>query len=207
FYGFITHYIIDRVFHEYICQIAETVEEHVSLEIKLDEYLVKKIWGKEAIILDPLKQVNIGRTLPVFIENYFKKILVKIYDYNVEKLKFIDKSYRDFKLALWILYSPAYLKVKRIGLNIVNYFLKWDIKKMIYSQTRNTELLNENITARFDRLLIRATELGDMFLPVIDRYIKNQIDKNELRYLYFEFKKEFKAEQVSIEEIAQIPEL
>ncbi|MFW6007080.1 MAG: zinc dependent phospholipase C family protein [Halanaerobiales bacterium] len=204
FYGYATHYIIDSIFHEYICKITDTSEDHVFLEIKLDEYLVNKIWNKKVISLNPLTEINSGIKIPSNIEEFFQEALTVIYDYNSE-VKFINQSYRDFKIALWILYAPTFMTIKKLGFNIVNYFLTWDINKIVYvNKEEDFPLFKEKVADNFNNLLSRSVKVGEVLVYYLNEFMEGKVKKRELQNMISEIEENYKTEKFALEDISRI---
>ena len=204
FCGFIIHFISDILYHKSILKKIETNEEHISMEIKLDTYLVSKVWHKEAYFIDSLKKVNIGNALPFYIENFYKKILSAKTDYHLN-LNYINSSYKDFKRLFKILYTPG--NIKRKLLFLADYFISWNIKNVIYPLETEFPVFQEDYEKEFDDILFKAVNISTRLLTGVYNYMIYQIDKDELSRILDESKKAVNDVKFSQEDISQVASL
>jgi len=201
FCGFISHFVVDILFHRSILKKVKNSEEHIGLETKLDSYLVKKLWNKEVSLLDTRKSIDIGKELPDYIEQFYKNILTLRTNYNLN-LGYISDSYHDFKLFLRITATPGFFKRKIF--DIINLFAPWDIKSIIYPSQTNMPVFPEKIEREFNQILSRAVKISDEIMTGIYNYLIYRIKESELQSVLGDYQKRLKGQVIKKKELPQI---
>lgn len=175
--GFLTHYTLDETAHPFICARTKNFNQHKTLEINLDTYLVKKFWNKQAHRLAPIPVINIGENLPQIIRKYYQYLLTNIYNYNNE-FNFINDSYQDYKQVFSIFYSPH--KIKKLILKLLNYFLTFDISTLIYPDKPDYKILTNEEYLEFLDLFKQGIIEGVKLIETMINYLQGEIEKEEL---------------------------
>ncbi|MGM8366301.1 zinc dependent phospholipase C family protein [Virgibacillus sp. W0181] len=116
-FGFVTHHILDRNTHPYIHYFAGYEgSNHQRLEVIIDTLLMKNHHNLKTWKTPVYKEINIGRSIDKQIVHLLYSTINRYYpEIRQEKAAYIQKSYRDMKLALKILADPYGWKNKLLG--------------------------------------------------------------------------------------------
>ena len=177
FMGVITHFLLDKYFHEVIDQNTNNGVQHKRFELELDCLLVKRYFKKECFKINPKSYIKTNEKL--------NSLIVDIYYYNITKLKdknfqieLINKSYQSMLKAHQILYSP--FKVKAYMFKFIDKFLSLNLHQYIYANIDNYLYLNQTV---FDEIYSLFPDFISESINVIKHftlYLKNKEEKQEL---------------------------
>ncbi|SHJ59499.1 zinc dependent phospholipase C family protein [Paramaledivibacter caminithermalis] len=174
FSGFIVHYAIDKNEHPFINARTKNFYEHKLLEMKLDTYFIKKYWDKKVHLISPSSKINIGKKLPSSIIEYYKNIVSRVFNINLEAST-INDSYRDYKKVFNIFYSPK--NYKRFWLNMLNTFIPMDISIFIYPTDVDNKILTNDEFLEFKSILMKGASEGVKLIELAAAYLKDEIKK------------------------------
>jgi hypothetical protein len=187
--GFITHHLLDRNTHPYIhYRAGYKGNNHQKLEIIIDTLLMKHYRNIETWKTPVYKQIDHGKTLYGPIESTLKNTINMFFRETVRKLPkdFIDKSYRDMKLALRVLFDPLGWKNKLLKEKVSSFsyqkcvdnkdFLNQN-KKNWYHPAVKDEKSNESF---FELMENAETEGFEIISNIIDYWSKGNENKLDL---------------------------
>lgn len=122
-FGFVTHHILDRNTHPYInYRAGYEGNKHQQLEIIIDTLIMEKLNNLKTWKTPVYKEIDVGRSLSSQVIHLLHKMINKHYpELNIKKSGYIQKSYRDMKLALKILYDPYGWKNALLGSLVSSY--------------------------------------------------------------------------------------
>ncbi len=169
FYGVLCHYVLDKYLHSFINKLVVNDWEHKRVEQKLDIFLVDKLWREKAYRLPPVEAINIGESLPVEIDEYYRYLLSTLFDYSPE-IDFIEDSYQDMKKVLSIFYCPERYKCQ--VLKILNKLLPLDISIYIYPEKVDVNFFGEKEKKEIYSLLNRARREGAGLIKLVNSKVQ-----------------------------------
>ncbi|MUK90058.1 hypothetical protein GMD78_16930 [Ornithinibacillus sp. L9] len=107
-FGFVTHHILDRNTHPYIhYRAGYEGNKHQKLEVCIDTLMMEKDKNIKTWKVPVYKEINVGPSLHEDIIELLHETIKKHYPMVEEETTYyIEKSYRDMKLALRILSDP-----------------------------------------------------------------------------------------------------
>ncbi|WP_430787863.1 zinc dependent phospholipase C family protein [Virgibacillus flavescens] len=107
-FGFVTHHILDRNTHPYIhYRAGYEGSKHQELEVKIDTVMMDKFHNMKTWKAHVHKEIDVGYTLDKEIKQLLQSKIKKHYpEVCPDSASYIQKSYRDMKLALKILSDP-----------------------------------------------------------------------------------------------------
>ncbi|WP_164669609.1 zinc dependent phospholipase C family protein [Virgibacillus doumboii] len=107
-FGFVTHHILDRNAHPYIhYRAGYEGSNHQKLEVLIDTLMMKKYHNLKTWKVPVYKEINVGYTLDKEIAGLLNKTINKHFpEVKRNSLSYIQKAYRDMKLALKLLSDP-----------------------------------------------------------------------------------------------------
>ncbi|GGJ87926.1 hypothetical protein GCM10007063_07980 [Lentibacillus kapialis] len=107
-FGFVTHHILDRNAHPYIhYRSGYEGNKHQKLEVLIDTLMMKKYHHLKTWKANVSNEINVGSKLDNrIVGGLHKAINVHYPEWNVTSDDYIQKAYRDMKLALKLLADP-----------------------------------------------------------------------------------------------------
>ncbi|WP_330948558.1 zinc dependent phospholipase C family protein [Virgibacillus sp. MG-45] len=107
-FGFITHHILDRNTHPYInYRAGYNSNNHQRLEVIIDTIMMEKYHNLKTWKTPVYKEINVGTRLNASIVELLHETIQKHYpDIAKSSSSYIQKAYRDMKLALKLLSDP-----------------------------------------------------------------------------------------------------
>lgn len=107
-FGFVTHHILDRNTHPYVHYHAGyEANNHQKLEVIIDTAMMQKYHNLKTWKSPVFKEIDVGFILDKTIVELLHATIRKHYpEINRDSASYIQKAYRDMKLALWILADP-----------------------------------------------------------------------------------------------------
>lgn len=107
-FGFVTHHVLDRNAHPYInFRAGYTGNKHQELEILIDTVMMDKFHNMTTWNAHVHKEIDVGYSLDKGIIDLLYAKIKKYYpDVAKDSGAYIQKSYRDMKLALRLLSDP-----------------------------------------------------------------------------------------------------
>lgn len=122
-FGFVTHHILDRITHPFIHYHAGYEENNQQkLAVKIDTLMMQRHHNLKTWKTPVYKEIDIGyvmkKEIVVLIHETIKKHFPEI---NKNSTRYIQKAYRDMKLALKLLADPYGWKNKLFSQSISAY--------------------------------------------------------------------------------------
>ncbi|MEC5423715.1 zinc dependent phospholipase C family protein [Virgibacillus sp. C22-A2] len=107
-FGFITHHVLDRNTHPYIhYRAGYEGSNHQKLEVVIDTLMMEKYHNLKTWKAPVYKEIDVGMSLNNEINLLLHEKIQKHYpELNRKTPEYIQKAYRDMKLALRILADP-----------------------------------------------------------------------------------------------------
>ncbi|WP_010529846.1 zinc dependent phospholipase C family protein [Lentibacillus jeotgali] len=107
-FGFVTHHILDRNAHPYIHYRSGYEEsKHQKLEVLIDTLMMEKYHHLKTWKANVANEINVGAKLDKSIVNLLHTAIKDHYTVNrLHSNHYIQKAYRDMKLALKLLADP-----------------------------------------------------------------------------------------------------
>ncbi|MFD2042793.1 zinc dependent phospholipase C family protein [Ornithinibacillus salinisoli] len=107
-FGFVTHHILDRNTHPYIhYRAGYKGNKHQKLEVLIDTLMMERYKNFKTWKLPVYKEINVGDTFHEEIKQLLHDNIQKHYSsFDQDTTHYIEKAYRDMKLALRILADP-----------------------------------------------------------------------------------------------------
>jgi hypothetical protein len=181
FSGFLAHYTVDKTAHPFVFAKQKSPNQHKLLEINLDTYLVEEIWGKKVYSLSPIEQIDLGNELPDIIIDYYKYILNKSHNHNLE-IKLINDSYQDFKRIMKFFYSPY--KIKKLSFKILNPLVPLNLDTLSYPTKINYKVLSEEDYLKFKELILDGVKEGLKLIEIMKGYLQDELENSALEVAF-----------------------
>lgn len=181
-FGFITHHILDRNTHPYIHYYAGYEEnKHQKLEIIIDTLMLHKFNNLKTWKTPVYKEIDVGRKLDKQIVHLLYQIINKHYPELKATPFYIQKSYKDMKLALKILSDPYGWK-NRLFPSLISSYSHQPVEneKDYLNEKKNTwyhPATREPSNKNFIELYQQAKAEGVKILSTVHRYWKEQHDE------------------------------
>ncbi len=107
-FGFVTHHILDRNAHPYIhYRAGYEGSNHQKLEVLIDTLMMEKFHNLKTWKAPVYKEIDIGHSLNEVITNLLHSTIKRHYpEVSRNSTSYIQKAYRDMKLALKLLADP-----------------------------------------------------------------------------------------------------
>ncbi|MUV36634.1 hypothetical protein JNUCC1_00437 [Lentibacillus sp. JNUCC-1] len=107
-FGFVTHHILDRNTHPYIHYKAGYAgSDHQKLEVIIDTIMMEKYHKLKTWKAPVYKEIDVGKNLPDDIVFLLDNTMRAYYtELPAQDTNYIQKSYKDMKLALKLLKDP-----------------------------------------------------------------------------------------------------
>ena len=121
--GFVTHHVLDRNTHPYIhYRAGYEGSDHQKLEILIDTIMMDKYHNLKSWKAPVYKEIDVGRSLNKDVLNLLHEKINKHYpELHRESPNYIQKAYKDMRLALKILADPLGWKNVILGSLISSY--------------------------------------------------------------------------------------
>lgn len=106
--GYVTHYVLSRNTYPYIVYYANEAEcDNTKLEIMIDTLMMDKYYNLKTWKNQVYKEIDVGKHLHQDIQQLLSKTMKRYYP-QVDALPstYIQKAYRDMKLALKVFSDP-----------------------------------------------------------------------------------------------------
>ncbi|MFZ3577332.1 zinc dependent phospholipase C family protein [Virgibacillus sp. DJP39] len=190
-FGFATHHILDRNAHPYIhYRAGYEGNKHQELEVLIDTVMMEKFHNMKTWKAHVFKEIDVGFSLDKDIIELLHSTIKKHYPEVVKESNvYIQKSYRDMKLALKILSDPYGWKNKLLK-SLVSSFSHQPINNDIdylneKEVTWNHPATNEPSSQSFMELYENSRAEGIEILNVVLLFWRNPTDerKHQLRNL------------------------
>ncbi|MDC3413553.1 zinc dependent phospholipase C family protein [Aquibacillus sp. 3ASR75-11] len=105
-FGFVTHHVLDRNAHPFIHYHAGYEKnKHQKLEIIIDTVILERFRKLKTWKAPVYKEIDAGSFLHQGITDLLHHVIKKHYPFQLDNT-YIQKAYRDMKLALKVLYDP-----------------------------------------------------------------------------------------------------
>lgn len=106
-FGFVTHHILDRNAHPYIhYRAGYEGNNHQKLEVFLDTLMMGKYHNLKTWKVPVNTEIDVGFKLDKDISRLLNKTIMEHYPEVERKSAYIQKAYRDMKIALKLLADP-----------------------------------------------------------------------------------------------------
>ncbi|AIF42684.1 zinc dependent phospholipase C family protein [Virgibacillus sp. SK37] len=179
-YGFITHHILDRNTHPYIhYRAGYDGNKHQKLEVIIDTLLMEKYHNLKTWKSPVYKEIDVGLSLDRELCDFLDEAIRRNYSQiKQESHRYIQKSYRDMKLALRLLSDPYGWKNVLFS-NLISSFSHQPIQNKkdylnMKNKTWNHPATNERFTDSFMDLYSQAKAEGFEILSEVQRYWNNK---------------------------------
>lgn len=116
-FGFVTHHILDRHTHPYIhYRAGYEGSNHQKLEVRIDTLMLQKYKQMNSWEFPVHQKIDIGSTIDHDVQNILHATIKKHYPEVDQKTPdYIQKAYKDMKLAFKILSDPFGWKNSLLG--------------------------------------------------------------------------------------------
>lgn len=174
--GFVTHHVLDRNTHPYIhYRAGYDGNNHQKLEVIIDTIMMKKYHNLKSWKAPVYKEIDVGRSLDKDVLSLLYENINKHYPaLHKDSAKYIQKSYRDMKLALKILADPYGWKNVLLGSLISAYSHRPVIDKVDYLNLNETTwhhpATNEPCNKSFIALYNQGRAEGIAILTEVQNY-------------------------------------
>ncbi|MGJ9459304.1 zinc dependent phospholipase C family protein [Oceanobacillus sp. CF4.6] len=180
--GFVTHHILDRNTHPYIhYRAGYEGSNHQKLEILIDTRMMEKYHKLKTWKSSVYKEIDVGKSLNKEVNILLAQTINKYYpELGSSSSEYIQKAYRDMKLALKILADPYGWKNLVLGSMISSYShrpIKDDIDYLNLNHTTwHHPATNEPSNKSFIELYNRARGESIEILMELQNYWENKND-------------------------------
>lgn len=183
--GFVTHHVLDRNTHPYIHYRAGYAgSNHQRLEIMIDTCMMEKFHNLKSWKAPAYKEIDVGRSLNKDVTTLLHETIKKHYpELNRETPEYIQKAYKDMKLACKILSDPYGWKNTLLQ-SLISPYSHQPIKNKVDYLNLNQETwhhpaTNEPCNKSFLELYDKARAEGIAILMEVQNYWSNAVDESE----------------------------
>lgn len=186
-FGFVTHHILDRNAHPYIhYRSGYKGNDHQKLEVLIDTLMMEKYHNLKTWKAPVYKEINVGYSFNKEITNLLHETIKEHYpEVDQNSAAYIQKAYRDMKLALKLIADPYGWK-NVILKPLVSSYSHQPIKNNVdYLNLKNTTwhhpATNEPSSKSFIDLYDQARIEGIEVLTEVLSYWKSRNESNAER--------------------------
>jgi len=173
--GFAAHFALDSVCHLFVINHCGGESRHKLFEMKLDQYILKERFNKNAAELNPVKEIDFSSGIKEVIE-FYQYFYPKISDEDFPE-EILRDSYRDFKRFLKLFYDPR--KRKYYLFIIINKFFEKDLSNYSYHMAEESSYWDEYLFSNFESLYNIAVNRGkDIFADLL-AFLREEINIDE----------------------------
>lgn len=178
--GFVTHHILDRNAHPYIhYRAGYKGNDHQKLEVLIDTIMMEKYHNLKTWKVPVYKEIDVGFSLNSDIINLLHTAIKKHYpEITRTSSSYIQKAYRDMKLALKLLADPHGWK-NALFKSLVSAYSHQPIKDHadylnMEGKTWHHPATNEACSAGFIDLYDKGRAEGILILSEVLSYWNNE---------------------------------
>lgn len=189
-FGFVTHHVLDRHTHPYIhYRAGYEGSNHQKLEVRIDTLIMKKYKHINTWEYPVHKKIDVGSKIDQDLQNLLHTTIKKHFpEVEQETSRYIQKAYKDMKLAFKILSDPYGWKNVLLG-PLISAYSHRPIKDSIdylneHRQKWHHSANNEVSTKSFLDLYSEAKTEGFDILSELLNYWNHEEDRaSKLREL------------------------
>ncbi|PAV29321.1 hypothetical protein CIL05_13070 [Virgibacillus profundi] len=187
--GFITHHVLDRNTHPYIhYRAGYKGSNHQKLEILIDTLMMEKYHNLKTWRAPVYKEIDVGKSLNKDIISLLHEMICKHYpELKRESPDYIQKAYKDMKLAFKILSDPYGWK-NLFFKSLISSYSHQPIKDDVdYLNLKKTtwyhSATNEPCDKSFVELYNKSRSEGIEILTEVQNYWQNDNEDSKQRLI------------------------
>ncbi|ADQ15475.1 zinc dependent phospholipase C family protein [Halanaerobium hydrogeniformans] len=176
FLAFISHYTLDSISHPFILDNGGAGDKHKFIEMKIDLYMIKKYWDKDAAEIDPTTYYQLKSDFKLEIEGFYRAVFTELL-YQPYKQGIIEDAYTDLRKYHSLFYDPN--KYKYHFLKILNCIYPAELASYSYQLAKDKEFWLEEKYQQFERYFNQALSKSKVYFALVFSYLKEEISLKE----------------------------
>ena len=181
FFGFLTHYCLDKYLHPLVSADAPTLSKHTYLEQALDVMYAKDFFQLDATQLHREKELLSLISNKEEMNAFHRYMAAANYDgYRLRKHVY-EKSYWWWAKVMRHTDQPS--KIERFFLRIFNNFLAFDIVAFIYKPAE--EILDQYDYPKYYRAISKANNESVQYMKTVFEFIQGKHHVSVLESMIF----------------------